>query len=183
MRIFRALVPLACTLSILGTSATSSADVPPDAVVTDAGSGSNAVTDAPDAGSSGSAVVTAPSSSPTADELPVAQGDDMDFAKKFYEGITTKNWFLAIGAALALLTHGVRWLLLKKWPSWSKDRWGWALAAGMAGVVALSSAWIAGAAASSADTWLGAVKLFAASVLAYVTTKKVILPGEPSSNV
>lgn len=113
--------------------------------------------------------------------LPVVDGDDIDLGKQVYRGITEKNWFLAVGAALALLTHAVRWLLMKKWPSWDKDRWAWALAGGMAGVVALSMAWMADASASSADTWLGALKLFATSVFTYVTTKKVAFPSSSAS--
>lgn len=113
----------------------------------------------------------------------MVDGDDTDLAKKLYVGVTTKNWFLALGAVLALFTHGVRWLLAKKWPSWSKDRWGWALAAGMAGIVALSMAWMADASASSADTWLGALKLFAMSVWTYVTAKKLVVPAQPVSKI
>lgn len=138
---------------------------PADAAIADAGSGS-----AIDAGSA--------AISPA---LPVVDKDDTTLAEELYRGITEKNWFLALGCALALLTHGVRWLLKKKSPKWAQDRWGYLLAAGMAGIVALSLAWMADASASSSDTWLGALKLFAASVLAYITSKKLVAPADTTS--
>lgn len=166
MRFPKALLPLTCTLYLMG-SAPAFAD----------GSGSSDGSALVDAGTPDAPSVQADSSS----TLPVVDGDDTDLAKRIYQGVTTKNWFLALGAALALLTHGVRWLLLKKWPTWSKDRWGWALAGGMAGFTALSLAWMADASASSADTLLGALKLFASSVFAYVTTKKLATPDTQSA--
>lgn len=133
---------------------------------------------APAPAGSGSDVATPPASSPPATAPVTAESSDGTLAQTLWSAIQSKDWFLAVGAALALLIHGVRWLLKKKWPSFEKDRWGWFLAAGLAGVVALSTAWLAGKDAASSHTLIGALKILAAAIATYVTTKK-LAPAEP----
>lgn len=111
-------------------------------------------------------------------DLPASSEDPEGLAKDLYRGITTKNWFLVAGSALALLTLGARSLLKKKWAVWQKDRWGVALAAGMAALTTLSIAWAADAPLASSNTWMGALKLLASSVFTYVTTKKILNPAD-----
>lgn len=120
-------------------------------------------------------VDAAPTPTPSS---PVVTPDSNDatLAKTLYNAIHSKDWFLAVGAACALLIHLAKWLLKKKWPSFEKDRWGWALAAGISGVVALSAAWLAGETALEARSLIGALKIFAGAVLAYVSTKKLASP-------
>lgn len=147
----------------------------------DEGSGSSAPTASAPPSSAGSATAApsvAPEATPiTASSTVVAPApatqDPESLAKDFYRGITTKNYFLAIGAALSFVILGVRYLLARKWKSFEQDRWGVALAAGMAGLTALAAAWVADAPIMTSHTWLGALKLFAAATTAYVTTKKL----------
>lgn len=126
---------------------------------------------------SGSALAT-PTPTPTATPAPPTEIDPGSSAKDLYRGITTKNWFLIAGAALSLLIFGARWLLARKWKSWEKDRWGWFLAAAMSGLTAIATAWSADAPIASEQTLIGAVKLFAAAVFAYVTSKKLFAPAD-----
>lgn len=135
------------------------------------GSGSSSVSDA-GAGTVDAAPAPAPSS-----PVITPDSDDATLAKTLYNAIHSKDWFLAIGAACALLIHLAKYLLKKKWPSFEKDRWGWALAAVISGLVALSAAWLAGEAALEGRTLIGALKVFAGAVFAYVSTKKLAAPA------
>lgn len=96
-----------------------------------------------------------------------------DLAQDLYRGVTNKDWFLAAGAVLSLVVLGVRYLLAKKWPKFESELWGVALVAGLAGLGALSNAWLADERVASTTTLLGAVKVWAAAVFAYVTAKKL----------
>lgn len=109
--------------------------------------------------------------------LPQPAQDAETTAKQVYKAITTKNWFLLAGALLAGALLALKPLLEKKWPSFKKDRWGVALAAAAAGVVALSSAWVADVPVASSLTFMGAVKIFAGAVATYVTGKKTMFPA------
>lgn len=95
-----------------------------------------------------------------------------DLAHSLYSGITGKDWFLVAGAALSLVALGVRYLLAKKWPRYESEIWGMAIVAGLAGFGALSTAWMADERVATTTTLLGALKVWAAAVFAYVTTKK-----------
>lgn len=97
-----------------------------------------------------------------------------DLARSVYRGITSKDWFLVAGAALSLLVMGVRWLLAKKWPKVESEVYGIALVAVLAGLGGLSNAWLADERLASSVTLLGALKVWAAAVFAYVTTRKLI---------
>lgn len=122
--------------------------------------------------SAGSNAVAAPAPAPSS---PVAtvESDDATLAQSLWTAIQSKDWFIAVGAGLALLIHLARWLLKKKWPSFEKDRWGWMLAAGIAGVVSIATAWLAGKDAATSHTVIGAVKIFAAAIATYVSAKKL----------
>lgn len=102
-----------------------------------------------------------------------------DLARSVYRGITSKDWFLVAGAALSLLVMGVRWLLAKKWPKVESEVYGVALVAVLAGLGGLSNAWLADERLASSVTLLGALKVWAAAVFAYVTTRKLIKAKEP----
>lgn len=127
-------------------------------------------------------VITPSSEAPPAPAQPpvTADSDDGTLAQTLWKAIQSKDWFLAVGAALALLIHGVRWLLKKKWEKFEEDRWGWFLAAGLSGAVALATAWLAGKDAASSHTLIGALKILAAAIATYVTTKK--LGPTPATN-
>lgn len=134
------------------------------------GSGSSSVSDA---GAGTVDAAPAPSS-----PVVTPDSDEATLAKTLYNAIHSKDWFLAVGAACGLLIHLARWLLKKKWPSFEKDRWSWALAAGISGLVALSTAWLAGETALEARSLIGAIKVFAGAVLAYVSAKKLVTPSK-----
>lgn len=98
-----------------------------------------------------------------------------DLFKSIYEGVTSGDWFLAAGAALSLVVMAARWALGKYWPSLTEsDIKGVAITAALAGFGALATAWLAGKDAATGTTLIGAVKVWAAAVFAYVTAKKVI---------
>lgn len=103
-----------------------------------------------------------------------------DLARDVYRGITSKDWFLVAGAALSLVVIGVRWLLAKKWPKFESEIWGIALVAVLAGCGALGNAWLADERIASSVTALGALKVWASAVFAYVTTKKLIAAKDPA---
>lgn len=105
---------------------------------------------------------------------PVASPDPADLARDVYRGVTTKDYFLVAGALLALVTLGVRWLLAKRWPTVEKKIYGVALVAVLAGLGGLSNAWLADERIASTTTLLGALKVWASAVFAYVTTRKVL---------
>lgn len=113
----------------------------------------------------------APEGTPADPSLETLTGD-------LYRGIASKDWFLAIGAALSILILGAKWLLTKKWPTFEKDRWGIALAGAMAGLTALAAAWLADTPVDGATTIVGALKIFAAAVATYVTGKKILAPSD-----
>lgn len=100
--------------------------------------------------------------------------DNETLAKDFYQAVTTKNWFLLAGVGLAAVISGARWLLSKRWPKWQESHYGVFLAAAIAGVTTLSLAWLADEPMLSSHTALGALKLLAAAVMAYVFPKKVL---------
>lgn len=107
--------------------------------------------------------------------LAIAQPTDAGgLADETYRGIATGDWFLAAGGALSLVVLGTRWLLAKRWPTMGSDLWGVAITAALAGFGALGHAWLADADPLGATTLLGAVKVWAAAVFAYVTTKKLV---------
>jgi hypothetical protein len=98
-----------------------------------------------------------------------------DLFRSIYDGVTAKDWFLVAGAALSLVVMGARWALAKWWPSLKEsDIKGVAITAVLAGLGALANAWLADKRVASTETLLGAVKVWAAAVFAYVTAKKVI---------
>jgi hypothetical protein len=95
--------------------------------------------------------------------------------QQIYQGVTNKDWFLVAGAALSLVVLGVRWAIAKYWPSFKdSDIKGVAITATLAGIGALATAWLADERAASSVTLLGAVKVWAAAVFAYVTSKKLL---------
>lgn len=131
------------------------------------GAANYAFADTLDAGiGSGSAIVTAPTASdPSTTEL----------AKDVYDGIARHDWFLVAGGALCLLVIGVRYLLAKKWPKFADGGiYGVAVVAALAGLGALGNAWIADERLASTTTLLGALKVWAAAVFAYVTAKQLL---------
>ena len=136
----------------------------------DGSSGSGSASEAPADAGVDAQTAPAPSS-----PVITPDADAMTLAQTFSSGIQDKNWFLAIGAGVAMLVHLSKWLLKKKWPEFeTKDRWGVALAAVIAGLVGLSAAWLAGeGGAFTGASWLGALKLFAAAVFSYVVPKKI----------
>jgi len=155
--------------------------------VIDVGSGSSSstVTETPTATTTTTTTTTTapvapPASSPPPEGTP-ADPSLETLTGDLYRGIASKDWFLAIGAALSLLILGARWLLKKKWPSFEKDRWGVALAAAMAGLTAMAAAWLADTPVDGATTLMGALKIFAAAVAAYVTGKKLLAPAAPAT--
>lgn len=97
-----------------------------------------------------------------------------DLARDIYRGVTKKDWFLVAGGILSLVVLGVRMLLAKKWPKMESEIWGVALVAVLAGCGGLANAWLADERLASTTTLLGAVKVWAAAVFAYVTTKKLL---------
>lgn len=97
-----------------------------------------------------------------------------DLAQDIYRGVTSKDWFLVAGAVLSLVVLGVRWLLAKRWPTVESKLYGVALVAVLAGIGALGNAWIADERLASTTTLLGALKVWAAAVFAYVTAKQVL---------
>ena len=103
----------------------------------------------------------------------VVESAPVDLAQDVYRGITTKDWFLVAGGILSLVTFGVRWLLAKKWPSVEGKLYGVAIVAALAGLGALGNAWIADERLASTTTLMGAIKVWAAAVFAYVTAKKL----------
>lgn len=172
----------ALTVCLAALYPSSSAYAAPDAgVVT--------IPSQPDAVSTTPTVTTAPTqppvTTPSTDAPPAptpppvtADSEDGTLAQTLWGAIQSKDWFLAVGAALALVIHAARWLLKKKWPSFEKDRWGWFLAAGISGFVAVATALLAGKDAAAAHTMVGALKIFAAAIATYVSTKK-LAPSSP----
>lgn len=108
------------------------------------------------------------------DAATVTVVEPTDLARELYRGVTSKDWFLVAGAALSLVVIGVRWLLAKKWPKVEGEYYGIALVAALAGFGALGNAWLADERVASTVTLLGAVKVWAAAVFAYVTSKKLL---------
>ncbi len=106
-----------------------------------------------------------------------------DLALQLYRGVTSKDWFLVAGAALSLVAIGVRWLLAKKWPKVEGTLYGVAIVAVLAGLGALSNAWLADERVASTTTFMGAIKVWAAAVFAYVTTKKVAAGLKPPVDI
>lgn len=103
-----------------------------------------------------------------------------DLARDIYQGVTSGDWFLVAGAALSLVVIGARWLLAKKWPQVEGKLYGVALVAVIAGIGALGNAWIADERIASTTTLLGALKVWAAAVFAYVTTKHALDASKPA---
>jgi hypothetical protein len=97
-----------------------------------------------------------------------------DLAKEVFHGITSKDWFLVAGACLSLVAIGVRYLLVKKWPKFESQYWGVAIVAALAGFGALSNAWLADERVLTTTTLMGALKVWAAAVFAYVTSKRLM---------
>ncbi len=99
-----------------------------------------------------------------------------DLFKTIYQGVTAHDWFLVAGAALSLVVIGARWALAKWWPSLKEsDIKGVLITAALAGLGALANAWLADKRIASTETLLGAVKVWAAAVFAYVTLKKTTI--------
>lgn len=140
-------------------AATTPVDAAPIASSPDAGSGSTSPT--PGSGS--------PAAEPTVPDTETS-------AAMLWKAITEKNWFLAAGAILSLLIGVGFPFLKKKWPELNADRLGYVTAAAVSGVTALVLAWTADAPIASSTTALGALKIFAAAVLAFVTKKKLVTP-------
>lgn len=144
------------------------AEETPAAVVTGNGSGET----------QGTALAAGSAATPDA---PTASPAPEDLARDVYRGITTKDWFLVAGGALCLVTLGVRWLLAKKWPKVESKLYGVALVAALAGVGALGNAWIADERLATTTTLLGALKVWAAAVFLYVTSKNVLRSAPAAS--
>lgn len=103
----------------------------------------------------------------------------LTLAQDIYQGVTGKDWFLVAGAVLSLTVLGARKLLAKRWPRVNEKLYGVALVAALAGIGALGNAWIADERLASSTTLLGAVKVWAAAVFAYVTSKKLLEAKAP----
>lgn len=101
------------------------------------------------------------------------EADDTTLAKALYDAIHSKDWFMAVGVATALLIHLLRYLLKKKWSVFGNDKVAWVLAGAVSGLVALSAAWMAGKDGIAAHTLVGALKIFATAIAAYVSAKKL----------
>lgn len=178
MRFWRALPTLAfvCTLGLSSPSTAndagvaaptvtsptpSTADIPPppsDEPIDAGGVPADAAASSPSSGSS-----SGTAEPPSTESL----------LKAAYKGITTKNWFLLAGALLALLAYPVHYLLEKKWSVFGNDKVKWVVTGLMAGAGALAHAWLADAPVASDQTLMGALKVFAAAVFAYVSAKKL----------
>lgn len=105
----------------------------------------------------------------------VDPNDPGDLISEAYRGVTGGDWFLAAGALLSLVVLAVRWLLAKRWPNFATDTGGVVLTAALAGCGALGHAWLADAELATATTLVGAVKVWAAAVFTYVTTRKLLV--------
>lgn len=106
--------------------------------------------------------------------------DIESLARTVFHGVASKDWFLVAGAALSLTAIGVRYLLVKKWPKFEGQIWGVAIVAALAGFGALSNAWLADERLASTTTLMGAVKVWAAAVFSYVTTRRVLEAAKPA---
>jgi len=100
--------------------------------------------------------------------------DIQPLARAIFEGVTKKDYFLIAGAVLSLAVIGARWLLAKKWPKVTGTAYGIAIVAVMAGLGALGNAWLADERVASTTTLMGALKVWAAAVFAYVTSKRIM---------
>lgn len=166
MPILRVLLTSLVLLSVpLPSFADSGAPPPTDASVT-----TTPPDAAPTVSSTGSGSSVSPAPTPADPALP----SDTDLAQDLFKAITAKDYWMIGGVMVAFVTIGVRWLLKKKWPTWDKSHYGVLLAALLAGLTAVSLAWLAGKSASSADSLMGALKLFAAATVAYVVPKSII---------
>lgn len=95
-----------------------------------------------------------------------------DLFRSIYQGVTAGDWFLVAGAALSLVVMGANWALDKWWPSANDtDIKRIAITALLSGLGALATVWLADE-TPDAETALGAVKVWAAAVFAYVTLRK-----------
>ncbi len=133
-----------------------------DAAFADVGSGSSSVPVVTAGSGSGSGA--APATLPAPDAA----------LQTALEAYHKKDWFMLAGALGAVVIAAVKWLLSKKWPQFEEDHWGVMLAAGLSGLGALVASWYTGTDIASSHTLIGAVKLFAFAVAAYVSQKKII---------
>ncbi len=122
---------------------------------------------------SGSAVPVATGSGSGSGASPATMPTDSEAIALGSEAYHKKDWFMFAGAAMALLVSAARWLLTKKWPRWEEAHYGVLLAGIIAGMTALTIAWTQPEGIASSHTLVGAVKLFAFAVAAYVVPKKV----------
>lgn len=99
-----------------------------------------------------------------------------DLFAEAYRGIASGDWWLVAGAGLSLVVMGVRALLARRWPNFDTDIGGVVLTAALAGFGALGHAWLAVGPekVATATTLIGAVKVWAGAVFAYVTGKKLL---------
>lgn len=74
-------------------------------------------------------------------------------------------------AGVALI---VNFALSKKWSVFENDKVRWATTAALAGIGGLVTAWIADEPVASAQTFVGALKVFAFAVFTYVSSKKLL---------
>ena len=97
-----------------------------------------------------------------------------DLFQTIYQGVVAKDWFLVAGAALSLVVLGANWALDKWWPKANDtDLKRVALTAVLSGIGALATVWLANE-SPDAETLKGALKVWAAAVFAYVTSKKLL---------
>lgn len=104
-----------------------------------------------------------------------------DLFRTIYTGVTTKNWFLVAGAALSLVVLAAHWALDKWAPKWSDADWKRiAITAALSGFGAVATALLASKDVATTVTLMGAVKVWAAAVWAYVTARK-LLPAKAAA--
>ena len=149
-------------------------DAPNASVSLDAGSGSAVATPAV-AADRGSAA-PAPASG-SASELRADPQSKESLLKAAYKAITTKDWFLLAGVGLAGIAMLANWALEKKWRIFGNSKVRWATVGVLAGVGGLVHAWLAKVPIASSMTFIGALKVFAAAVFAYVSAKKLTEPS------
>jgi hypothetical protein len=123
-------------------------------------------------------VTPAPPSSPATIpaaplEPPPVPTPSLSTMQELYTAIVSKDWFLAAGVVVSILTW-IGWTAVqKKWPN-AEDHHAIALMIGLAGLGAVGTALAAGgtSAATSSHTLLGALKVFAAAAGTYALSKK-----------
>jgi hypothetical protein len=178
--------------STLSLSYVASAEPTPDAITVtlDAGASSPPIdASVPVDTGSGSAIAPAVDATPApgvgsgsgSDGLRADPADKESLLKAAYKAITEKDWFLLAGVALAAVGMLANWLLSKKWSVFKNDKVRWVTVGVLAGLGGIMNAWLADEPAASSQTLLGALKVFAVAVFAYVSAKKLSAPPASST--